>query len=146
MIKLAFFVMAALISSGAMSAEMCRVLTKSNTWVTEPCTETPIPCAKEWTDEKGRRHSETVPCAPGKQKTIEQEQREEDAAKKSKCGKDFMALRVGMTLDRFEECHEALSYVTETTDKNGLIETYRSTFYIIHFAKGRVVSYTRRTR
>lgn len=84
----------------------------------------------------GRMVFVSVPCA----------QSEEDAAKKRKCGKDFMALRVGMTFDRFEACNEALSYVTETTDKSGLVETYRSTFYIIHFSNDRVVSYTRRTR
>lgn len=84
----------------------------------------------------GRMVFVSVPCV----------QSEEDTAKKRKCGKDFMALHVGMTMDRFEECNEALSYVTETTDKNGLIETYRSTFYFIHFSKDKVVSFTRRTR
>ena len=136
---------AALISSSAMATEMCHVLTKSNTWVTEPCTETPIPCAKEWTDEKGYRHSEAAPCAPGEQKTVEQVQREDEKELKRKCGKDYMRLRIGMTIDRLEQCYGA-TYVTETVSKGGVIETYRTTFDWVHVKNDRVISYTRRTR
>lgn len=77
---------------------------------------------------------------------MEREEARDQAAKKGKCGKDFMGIRVGMTLDRFELCHEAISFVTETTDKSGLIETYRSTFYFINARDGKIVSYTRRTQ
>lgn len=56
-----------------------------------------------------------------------------------------MALRIGMTLDRFEECHEALSYVTDAVGKGGVVEIHRSTFYFIHAQNGRIVGYTRRT-
>lgn len=75
---------------------------------------------------------------------IARDEAKEESVKKSKCGKDFMALRVGMTLDRFKECHEALAYVTETVGKDGTVETYRSTFYLIDAKGGRIVSYTKR--
>lgn len=133
------------------SQESCEEMRKVNgrmAFVSVPCAklEHEEVCYDEKTDAQGRITQTTAPCPTGKGKTVEQRQREEDAVKKRKCGKDFMALRVGMTRDRFEECNEGLSYVTETTDKDGLIETYRSTFYYVHFSKDRVVSYTRRTR
>ena len=149
-------VLALTISTSAYSGKMidsCESadLVPGKGWVYEkiPCTdlERPIPCSREWTDEKGYQHSEVIPCPPGtKQKTFEQVAREEDAARQKKCGKDFRALRIGMSLERFEECHEALSYVTETVGKGGAVETYRATFYWIHAQDGRIVSYTRRTR
>lgn len=70
--------------------------------------------------------------------------KEEIAAMKRKCGKDYEQLRVGMTLDRFEECNGATSYVTETVGKGGVVETWQSTFYWIHVQSGRIVGYTRR--
>lgn len=141
-----------LISSNVLAEEMCGVLKTVNGQVKsvmEPCSlhEHPASCTKEKTEIINGKEwitFETVPCQPGKQKTVEQIQREEEAAQKRKCGKDFMALRVGMTLDRFEECHEALSYVTDTVSKDGKIETYRSTFYLINTKDGRIVSYTKR--
>ena len=75
---------------------------------------------------------------------VARDEAKEESAKKRKCGKDFMALRVGMALDRFEECHEALSHVTDTVSKDGKVETYRSTFYLINAKDGRIVSYTKR--
>lgn len=142
---------AAASASASASQESCEEMRKVNgrmTFVSVPCAqiEHEEPCYKEETDAKGRVMQTTVPCPPGKRKTIEQRQREEDAVKKNKCGKDFMALRVGMTFDRVEECNEALSYVTETTGKDGLVETYRSTFYLIRFSNDQVVSFTRRTK
>lgn len=143
---------AALISSNVLAEEMCGVLKTVNGQVKsvmEPCSlhEHPVSCTKEKMEIIGGKKwitFEAVPCPPGKQKTVEQIQREENAAQKRKCGKDFMALRVGMTLDRFEECHEALAYVTETVGKNGTVETYRSTFYLIDARGGKIVSYTKR--
>ena len=73
------------------------------------------------------------------------ESREHEAKQKKACGKDFDQLRVGMTLARFEQCNESLSFVTESFTQGGAIETYRSTFYWINARNGRVVSYTRRT-
>lgn len=134
----------ALLSSGALGKEMCHVLTKANTWVDEPCIETPIHCAREWTDEKGSWNSEEVPCPPGKQKTIEQVRREEEAVLKRKCGKDYMTLRIGMTIERLEDCYGA-SYVTETVSKGGVVETYRTIFDWVYVQNGRVTGYTKRT-
>lgn len=79
-------------------------------------------------------------------RAVEQDRLREESAKKKACGRDFMALRVGMRLDRFEQCHEALSYMTETVSSAGPVETYRSTFYIIHASKGVITGYTRRLR
>ena len=114
-------------------------------FVPMPCREHPIPCTESHRNGKWIETHE-VACKPGQQKTFEQVDREEEAVQKRKCGKDFKALRVGMTVDRFEECNEALSYVTDTVGKGGVVETYRSTFYFIHAQQGRVVSYTRRTQ
>lgn len=117
--KVLFIVVSALIATSAWADESCEVMKKVD----------------------GRMTFVSVPCST--MKTV-QIATEGDAAKKQKCGKDFMALRVGMTLDRFEECHEALSYVTETVGKGGTVETYRSTFYLINANDGRIVSYTKR--
>lgn len=90
-----------------------------------------------------------VPCSQVKRPTTPdqeaalQKQRDEQAARKRKCGKDFEALRIGMSLDRYEECTEALDYVTETVTKTGIVKTYRSTFYLIQSAGGKIISYTR---
>ncbi len=112
-----------------------------------PCTnmETPIPCAKEWTDADGTWHSEERKCMPGEQKTVEQTHREEEAARKKQCGKDYKAMHIGMTLDRFEQCTDGLIYITDTVIKGAVLESYRSTFYIIHAKDGKIVAYTRRT-
>lgn len=104
-----------------------------------------MPCSKEEVI-NGSTYITDVPCPPGKRKTIEQIEREEQAAKKRKCGKDYNALRVGMKLSRIEQCYEEPAFVTETTSAGGTVETYRGTFYFIHVQDGRVVGYTRRTR
>lgn len=112
-----------------------------------PCTslERPIPCTKEWTDESGSFNSTVVPCPPGaKQKTYEQVQREEEQIKRTKCGKDYKAARVGMSASRFSDCTDGLIYVTETTTAKGVTETYRATFYYVHVRDGRIVGLTRR--
>lgn len=87
-----------------------------------------------------------LPCDPDKKSPLELEHEKEEADKKRRCGKDFMALRIGMTLDRLEQCYEEPAFVTETVGKGGRVETYRGTFYFIHVRNGRVVGYTRRTR
>jgi hypothetical protein len=69
----------------------------------------------------------------------------EEVAREKACGKDYRALRVGMTLARFEQCYEALSYETETVTKAGTTEIYHSTFYWIQARGGKIVGYTRRT-
>jgi len=76
----------------------------------------------------------------------EQEEAQAEARKKKQCGRDFNAIRIGMTLDRFEACTDGLAFETETTAKGGVIETYHSTFYWIHAQNGRIIAYTRRTR
>lgn len=112
-----------------------------------PCSsmETPMPCSKEWTDSEGSWHSEYRPCKPGEQKTVEQIDREEAAVQKKQCRKDYQALRIGMTLDRFEQCTDGLVYITDTVVKGAVVESYRSTFYFIYAKNGRIIAYTRRT-
>lgn len=88
----------------------------------------------------------SMPCDPDKKEPWEIEQEKEEAAKKQKCGKDFMALRIGMTLERVEQCYEEPEYVTETVSNGGTVETYRGTFYFINVKNGRIVGYTRRIR
>jgi hypothetical protein len=87
-----------------------------------------------------------MPCDPSKRSQFEIDYERDMAAKQKKCGKDFQQLRVGMTLGRFEQCNESLSFVTESFTQGGVVETYRSSFYWINARNGRVVSYTRRTR
>lgn len=100
-------------------------------------------CYKETVNEKGWTSAVAVPCSPGKQKTVEQLQREEEAAQKRKCGKDFGTIRVGISIDRLQECSGA-AYVTETVSKDGVIETYQTMFDMVNVKDGRVVSYTKR--
>lgn len=75
---------------------------------------------------------------------FEREQAREEAAQKRKCGKDHGAIRVGMKIDRLQECSGA-TYVTKTTSKDGVIETYRTMFDMVNVKDGRIVSYTKRT-
>jgi|GEM_PF-2556722 len=136
-------------SYGYADQEHCEVMSKGAhglEFIEVPCKtmEHKIPCAKEWTDENGSWHSEERPCAPGEQKTVEQVDREESAAQKRKCGKDFRALRVGMKFSRFEQCNEEPEFITDTMTTSGLVETYRGTFYIINVKNDRIISYTRR--
>lgn len=79
-------------------------------------------------------------------RAVHQAHEREEADKKKRCGKDYMALRIGMHFDRVEQCFEALSYVTDTVSGGGTVETYRSTFYLLHFSNGVMVGYTRRVR
>lgn len=72
------------------------------------------------------------------------DEEKEEVVKKRKCGKDYMALRVGMTLERIDQCYEEPAYVTGTVSKGGVVETYRGAFYFIYVQNGRVVGYTRR--
>lgn len=69
----------------------------------------------------------------------------DEAAKEKACGKDYGALRVGMSIQRFEQCNEALSLESETVTSAGRTEIYLSTFYWIQARSGKIVSYTRRT-
>lgn len=112
---------------------------------TAPCPkgEFMASCNKEIIDEKGWTRWEAIPCPPGQRKTVNQMDREEDASQKRKCGKDYMMLRIGMKIERLEECYGAV-YLTETTSKRGVTKTYRTTFDLVQVKDGRVVSYTRR--
>lgn len=91
-----------------------------------------------------------VPCDQVKragnpeQQAAMKTQADEREARRRKCGKDFEALRIGMTLDRYEECTEAVDHVTQTVSQSGVTEVYRSTFYLIQARDGRIVSFTRR--
>lgn len=138
----------AFISSSSLAGEMCDVLTTVNgraTWVSEPCslTEHQALCYEEKIDSRGWTSSTAVPCPPGKQKTIEQIHREEEAAQKRKCGKDYMTIRIGMSIGRLEDCHGA-AYVTDTVSKDGIVETYRTMFDWVYVKNGRVIGYTKR--
>ena len=128
------------------SCSISRMGTNGLEFIDVPCTtmEQKIPCAREWTDENGSWNSEERPCAPGEQKTVEQLDREENAAQKRKCGKDFKALRVGMKFSRFEQCNEEPTFITDTVGAGGVVETYRGTFYFIYVKNDKIISYTRR--
>lgn len=80
------------------------------------------------------------------QKYREQMAREgaaEEEALKKKCGKDYRSLRIGMSFERVEQCFEALDLEATTKTENGVIQTYSSTFFLISFMNGQVISYTR---
>lgn len=89
-----------------------------------------------------------VPCSEVKRPTTPEQaaalkaDRDELAVKKRQCGKDFEALRIGMPVARFEQCTDGLIYVTDTVTKDGTVQTYRSTFYLIHSAGGKIVAYS----
>lgn len=150
-----FFVLSLLglvsLSGGAADKHACETLDlvpgKGLVYTPVPCSslERPIPCTKDWTDEKGSFHSDVVPCPPGtKQKTYEQAAREEEQVKRAKCGKDYKSARIGMLASRFSECTDGLIYVTETLTSKGVTETYRTTFYYVYVKDGRIVGLTRR--
>lgn len=134
----------------SVAAEQCFVMKKgANGYesVEEPCEsfDRKLPCT-ERIDYKGGTIFQDVPCAPGQQKTMRQVEEEENAAKRKACGKDYGKLKVGMTLDRFEQCTEALVFVTDRVDGAGVLEIYRSTFYVIESRDGRIVAFSRRVR
>lgn len=125
-------------------ALLCCIYTMPIAFAEEQMIEHEAACTKESVNEKGWTTIEPVPCPPGKQKTIEQIQREEDAVLQHKCGKDYQRLRVGMKLSRLEDCVGA-TYETETVTEKGRIETYRTTFDWVHVKNGVVVGFTKRT-
>lgn len=104
----------------------------------------PVPCSRETLLPNGSRLIEDRPCAPHEQRTVQQVEREEEAAKLKQCGKDFGATRIGMRLDRFELCTDGTVFVAETQVKGALIETFRSTFYVLQVRDGRIVAFTRK--
>lgn len=69
----------------------------------------------------------------------------EEAARKKRCGKDYQALRIGMTVERVDDCYSMVVYETTTVTAKGTIDTYHTTFHIINFTNGKLSSYTRRT-
>lgn len=91
-----------------------------------------------------REYAEEQAILKKRQDAALKEQEHEEAAQKRKCGKDYGAIRVGMAIDRLEECSGAV-YVTETVTKGGVIETYRTMFDMVDVKDGKVVSYTKRT-
>lgn len=125
--KLVLAVLAVLMAGTAAAGEMCEVMRKADGVLT----------------------SVQVPCSQVRRATTPEHEaalasdRQEAAARKRQCGKDFEALRVGMTLKRYEQCTGGLVFVTDTTSKEGVVKTYRSTFYLIDAKGGRVVSFTR---
>jgi hypothetical protein len=98
-------------------------------------------CFEQW---KVNGVYKEMPCDPNKKSPSQVEYEKEQAAMKKKCGKDYQQLRVGMSLQRFEDCTDGVVFVTDTMTAGGLVETYRSSFYIINVKNDRVVSYTRR--
>lgn len=97
---------------------------------------------REWRENNAREEAETVHY----REQLARDEARDEAAKKLKCGKDFGQLRVGMTLERIDQCYEEPAYITDTVGKGGVVETYRGTFYFIYVQNGRVIGYTRRTR
>lgn len=68
-----------------------------------------------------------------------------DEVKRGKvCGKDHGALRVGMTIKRFEQCNEALTLEGETVTAAGVTQIYASTFHMIRARDGKIISYSSR--
>ena len=138
-----------LLSSMVFAGESCgttNIVNGKPVYKDVPCSsiETPIACVREWTDENGSWNSEERPCLPGEQKTVQQLQREEVAIQKKQCGKNYKAIRIGMSLDLFESCTDGLIFISETVTESGVVEKYRSTFYIIQAKDDRIIAYSRR--
>lgn len=151
--KIHFFMAVALtlLLQPARSEEMCSVLKTEggrSIWVKESCSqrETPMPCTRTTKDARGSLVIEDVPCAPWQQKTVQQVEREREAEQRRQCGADFGKLRIGMTLDRYEECTESLDLVSEKVTSAGTAELYRGMFYFIEARDGKIVGFKRRTR
>jgi hypothetical protein len=72
------------------------------------------------------------------------EQARELAAQKRKCGKDYRTIRIGMTIERLDECTAGASYVNETVTQDGVIETYRTRSSYVNVKNGKIISYTMR--
>lgn len=127
------FILAAVlacVAGGAFSAETCEVMKKVNGVLTS----VQVPCSQV------RR-----PTTPEQEAALNR-QRGQEAEQQRKCGGDFGKLRIGMTLDRYEECTEAVDYVTERASSDGKVEVYRGMFYFIEARDGKIVAFTRRTR
>lgn len=118
----------ACIAGSAFTAETCEVMRKVNGVLTP----VQVPCSQV------RR-----PTTPEQEAALNR-QRDQEAEQQRKCGADFGKLRVGMTLARYEECSEAVSYVTEKVSSAGTVEVYRGMFYYIEARNGTVVAFTRR--
>lgn len=137
--------------SGLAAKEKCSVLRQGASgleWGTEDCKEHPIPCSREWTDEKGTWHSVEVPCAPGKQKTREQVERDEArayAAKqkpiKDKCGADYRQPKVGMTLARAQECVAKFAMTSQINRADGVVSTYSGRGMYLHVMGDKVIAW-----
>lgn len=122
------FAMLAGTLGSAHSAETCEVMKKVNGVLKG----VQVPCSQL------RQH-----MSP-EQRAARDMQEEERAERQRKCGKDFEALRIGMSFERYEECTEEPSLIGEAVTKDGMIENYRGTFYLIRVQNGRIVGYTRR--
>lgn len=114
--------------STALAAETCEVMKKVNGVLTS----VQVPCSQV------RR-----PTTPEQEAALNR-QRTQEAEQQRKCGSDFGKLRIGMTLDRYEECTEAVDYVTERVSNAGKVEVYRGMFYYIEAREGKIVAFTRR--
>jgi len=108
--------------------ETCEVMRKVNGTLKG----VPVPCSQL------RQH-----MSP-EQRAARDMQEQERAERQRKCGKDYEALRIGMPFERYEECTEEPILIGESVTKDGLIENYRGTFYLIRVQNGRIVGYTRR--
>lgn len=125
--QLFFVTILGLASWPALSAETCEVMRK----VDGVLKSVQIPCSEV-----------KRPTTPDQDAALKAD-RDELAAKKRLCGKDFEALRIGMPVARFEQCTDGLVYVTDTVTKDGTFKTYRSTFYLIQSAGGKIVAFSR---
>ena len=74
---------------------------------------------------------------------FQRQQAREEATQKRKCGKDYMAIRIGMTIKRLDDCTGA-AYINQTVTQDGVIETYRTMFKYVNVKNGKVISYTNR--
>lgn len=106
-------------------------------------------------DERKAREAELAAAAKRKieqdlaeqRKAVEEsriQHERQEAIRAKKCGKDYGKLRIGMTLDRYEACTEAVDYVTERVSSAGTVEVYRGMFYYIESREGKIVAFTRR--
>lgn len=79
------------------------------------------------------------------QEAERQEAREQAsmAARKKACGADFGQLRVGMSVERAQQCFAPFRLVGEMAMPGGNVATYRSGWALLTVRNGQIVSYQR---
>jgi hypothetical protein len=96
---------------------------------------------KKAKSEKWAKEEEIRKKAEAEQAEIDAQHEADEVNKQKACGKDYMNIRVGMTLDRVEKCVGEFFLHGQIKSKHGAVDHYTRGNTYLYIKNGRVVAW-----